>query len=131
MGPARDGLAARPAALDAATRRSARRGNDLPPQWTLSLGGDEGFPGLHLGERRGSREVFGSLRVGIAVRGPIEIRALAAAGRAWSPGAGSEEWLAGGRLGVGADTPAGPIDVAYGVTTDGRRALYLRLGKWF
>jgi NTE family protein len=106
-------------------------GNDLPTQWTHSLGGEEGFPGLHLGERRGTREAFGSVRIGYAVKGPVEIRALVAAGRAWSPGTDAQDWQAGGRLGVGADTPAGPIDVAYGVATSGRHALYLRLGKWF
>lgn len=106
-------------------------GRDLPPQWTFPLGGDEGFPGLHLGERRGSRELSGSLRVGHAIKGPIELRLLAAAGRAWTPGAADRDWLAGARLGIGADTPAGPVDLSYGAATTGRTALYLRLGQWF
>jgi len=106
-------------------------GADLPLQWTFPLGGDEGFPGLHLGESRGSREAHTAVRIGYAVKGPIEIRLLLAAGRAWTPGVGTEDWLAGARLGLGADTPVGPIDVAYGVATNGRGALYLRLGKWF
>ena len=32
-------------------------GERLPLQATFPLGGEDGFPGLHLGERRGDREV--------------------------------------------------------------------------
>jgi hypothetical protein len=86
---------------------------------------------LHLGEERGSREVEASLRFGYAVKGPIQVRVLLATGRGWTPGTGGNDWVGGARLGFGADTPAGPIDVAYGVATTGRGALFLRLGKWF
>lgn len=106
-------------------------GTSLPRQRTWVLGGDEGFPGLHLGEMRGSREAFASLRASHSIKGPIEVRLTVAAGRAWSPDTPSPDWLTGARLGFGASTPAGPIDVAYGVTTTGRHALYLRLGQWF
>ena len=106
-------------------------GGDLPAQWTFALGGDQGFPGLHLGERRGTRELSGSLRAGYAVKGPIELRLHLAAGRAWTPEIPDPGWLGGARLGLGAETPAGPIDVAYGVATTGRTALYLRIGQWF
>lgn len=102
----------------------------LPPQWTFPLGGEDGFPGLHLGERRGTRDLDGSVRVGYALRGPIQARLLIAAGRAWSV-AGDSDWLGGGRVGVGADSPLGPLEVAYGVATNGRGAFYLRIGKWF
>jgi hypothetical protein len=95
------------------------------------LGGDQGFPGLRIGERRGERELSGALRVGYGLKGPIEIRLLVAAGRAWTPSLGDPGWLGGARLGIGADTPAGPIDVAYGFATTGRTGLYLRLGQWF
>jgi len=106
-------------------------GDDLPPQWTFPLGGYEGFPGLHLGEERGTREAFGSVRLGLAIKGPIELRLLLASGRTWSEADSSRDWLGGARLGLGADTPAGPIDVAYGLSTSGRGALFLRLGQWF
>ena len=33
-------------------------GEDLPLQATFPLGGKDGFPGLHIGERRGDREVM-------------------------------------------------------------------------
>ena len=106
-------------------------GADLPLQWTFPLGGDDGFPGLHLGERRGSRELAGSVRLGYAIKGPIELRLLLASGRTWTPGGLNQDWLGGVRLGLGADTPVGPIDVAWGVATTGRDAFYLRLGQWF
>lgn len=106
-------------------------GEDLPLQWTFPLGGDDGFPGLHQGERRGTREALGSVRIGYAVKGPIQLRLLLAGGRAWTPGGVDDDWLAGTRIGLGADTPAGPIDLAWGVATTGRTALFLRLGQWF
>ncbi len=106
-------------------------GEDLPLQWTFPLGGDDGFPGLHLGERRGSRELMGSVRFGYGVRGPIEVRLLLAVGRTWTPNGPDRGWLGGARLGLGADTPAGPIDLAWGLATSGRGALFLRLGQWF
>lgn len=106
-------------------------GEDLPLQWSFPLGGDDGFPGLHLGERRGSRELMGSVRFGYGVRGPIEIRLLLAVGRTWTPNGPDRDWLGGARLGVGADTPAGPIDLAWGLATSGRGTLFLRLGQWF
>ncbi len=104
---------------------------DLPRQRTWVLGGDEGFPGIHLGEMRGSRETFASLRASRPIKGPLELRLTLAAGRAWSQRTPSPDWLTGARLGLGADTPAGPIDIAYGLTTSGRHGLYLRLGQWF
>ena len=103
----------------------------LPPQRTFALGGDEGFPGLHLTELRGSREAFASIRLGHPIKGPIELRVTVAAGRAWTPSSSPTTWIGGARLGLGTNTPAGPIDVAYGLSTTGRHALYLRLGQWF
>jgi len=105
--------------------------DQLPPQWTVPLGGSDGFPGLHLGERRGANELFGNLRLGAAVLGPVEIRVAIAAGRTWAASDSATSWIGGTRLGFGADTPAGPIELAYGVATTGRRAFYLRLGQWF
>jgi hypothetical protein len=106
-------------------------GRDLPLEWTTPLGGDQGFPGLHLGEDRGTDELFLSVRLGYTIKRPIQIRLLVATGRAWTPDVPSPDWKAGARLGLGADTPVGPVDVAYGVDFTGRGALYLRLGRWF
>ncbi len=36
-------------------------GTSLPPQYSFALGGTDGFPGLHLGERRGDRAVSAQL----------------------------------------------------------------------
>lgn len=104
---------------------------DLPLHRTFALGGDEGFPGLHLGEMRGSREAFASVRVTRSIQGPIELRLTVAGGRAWMPGQPGMDWIGGARLGLGTNTPAGPVDLAYGLATSGRRALYIRFGQWF
>jgi NTE family protein len=106
-------------------------GDDLPLQRTFALGGDQGFPGLHLGERRGSREASASLRLGYAIARPIELRLLLAGGRTWSAGTLGDDWLGGARLGLGTETPIGPVDLAYGVATNGRGAMYIRIGAWF
>lgn len=106
-------------------------GADLPLQWSHALGGDEGFPGLHVGERRGTREVYGAVRAGIRILGPLEARFAPAVGRAWTPGVGGQDWVAGFRIGLGADTPVGPLEAAWGFASGGRDALYLRLGAWF
>lgn len=104
-------------------------GRHLPLQWTMPLGGDTGFPGLHLGARRGSTEVMAALRIGRRFVGPLEARGYLAAGRT-SP-TGAQAWIGGARLGVGADTPVGAMDLAVGTNTARRTALYLRLGQWF
>jgi NTE family protein len=103
----------------------------VPLQSTFSLGGDAGFPGMHLGERRGTRELAGSVRIGRSLKGPLEARLLLAVGRAWFENVPDQDWLGGARIGVGADTPVGPIDVGYGAATNGRRAVFIRLGQWF
>jgi NTE family protein len=109
----------------------AQWGHDLPLEWTTPLGGDQGFPGLHLGEVRGTNELSLSGRFGYSLKGPLQLRLLVATGRTWTPNVPSPDWKVGARLGLGADTPVGPMDVAYGVDFAGRGALYVRLGKWF
>ncbi len=126
-------------------------GRDLPAGETFSLGGDEGFPGLHIGERRGDREAFTSLTLSRRVMGPLRLRVTGAIGRVVfdrNPAAmvapddgganfvgrgilGSDGVLLGGRIGVGADTPVGPLRVEYGWNDAGREALFLRVGRWF
>lgn len=124
-------------------------GTGLPAALTFPLGGDEGFPGLHIGERRGDREAFTSLAVSHRVAGPLRIRAAAAFGRTSLSGAretlpllasqpagsdgifGRGGWIAGARVGVGSDTPLGPVRIEYGWNDAHRDALYLRVGRWF
>jgi NTE family protein len=108
-------------------------GEDLPAQLTMPLGGDDGFPGLHLGERRGDREAMAALQLAYPLIGPVLLQVEGAAGRAALGGdlLGDDGWLAGIRGGIGADTPVGPLRFEYGRSTGGRSAVFVRLGRWF
>ncbi len=124
-------------------------GEKLPVPLTFSLGGDDGFPGLHLGERRGDREAFGSFAISRAVIGPLRVRLQSAIGRTAMgaipstllpevagvfPHGGLFDkggWVSGLRVGLGSDTPLGPVRVEYGWNDAGREALFLRVGRWF
>ncbi|MBK6496021.1 MAG: patatin-like phospholipase family protein [Gemmatimonadetes bacterium] len=135
-------------------------GDDLPVPLTFSLGGTDGFPGLHLGERRGDREAFGALGLSRAVIGPLRLRVQGAVGRTAvgripttliGPRSADEDgmvtnddlarrssgvfasggWVTGLRIGLGSDTPLGPVRVEYGWNDAGREALFLRVGRWF
>ncbi len=107
-------------------------GDRLPPHLSLPLGGFEGFPGLHLGERRGDREAL----LGVVLTHPIASPALArvevVVGRTANGGdiLPLERSSVGVRAGLGADTPVGPIRFEYGWS--GRRgAFFVRIGRWF
>lgn len=106
-------------------------GEDLPLQHTFPLGGREGFPGLHIGERRGDREAMLGLMFTVPVRGLLLARAEMAGGRTASGGPllGDDGWVGGVRAGLGADTPLGPIRFEYGYSTEGRGAVFVRLGE--
>ncbi len=108
-------------------------GEDLPLETAFPLGGNGGFPGLHLGERRGDREVFSSVQLSRRIRGPVAIRVLTALGRTASGESllGSDGWLGGVRAGIGAETPIGLVAFDYGVATNGRGAAFVRVGRWF
>lgn len=124
-------------------------GDNLPVGRTFALGGNDGFPGLHLGERRGDSELFSSLAVSRSITGPIHLRLTAAVGRTafgdvastiipddqrgFETGAlfGRGGWLVGGRAGLAGETPLGPVRVEYGWNNAGREALLLRVGRWF
>jgi NTE family protein len=108
-------------------------GENLPLQLGFPLGGDDGFPGYHLGERRGDREGMLGLLFTVPIKGPLLARLELAGGGTGSesakfPGGG---WTAGVRAGVGADTPVGPVRFEYGVALHGRNAVFVRLGRWF
>jgi predicted acylesterase/phospholipase RssA len=108
-------------------------GEHLPLQAGFPLGGDDGFPGLHLGERRGDREAMLGLMFSFPLKGPLLGRVELAGGRTAVGGSffGSSGWDAGVRAGVGADTPVGPVRFEYGLATRGRDAFFVRLGRWF
>lgn len=108
-------------------------GHDLPIQSTFMLGGADGFPGLRIGERRGDREVLGRLALAWQLFRPLDLRVAGAVGQAafggpvWPEGS----WEYGIRLGLGADTPLGPVRVEYGFARGGRNEAFIRLGEWF
>ena len=114
-------------------RLRAGWGEGLPLQATFPLGGDDGFPGLHIGERRGDREFVLSALLTYALKGPFVGRLELAAGRSAFGGGilASRGWLGGARAGLGAETPVGPVRFEYGLTHGGRGAVFVRLGRWF
>lgn len=114
-------------------RASVGWGEFLPLQQQFPLGGSDGFPGLAVEEIRGDREVFGGLQTAFAVHPPFSIRLLLAAGRIANGGPlfWSQDWLAGARVGIGLDTPIGPVQFEYGVASNGRDQLFVRIGRWF
>jgi NTE family protein len=108
-------------------------GDGIPLQLGFPLGGEDGFPGYHIGERRGDREAMGSLLFIVPIKGPLLGRLQLAVGGtdASSPRFAGGGWVAGVRAGVGAETPVGPVRFEYGVGLHGRNAFVVRLGRWF
>ena len=107
-------------------------GDDLPVQLAFPLGGEDGFPGLHIGERRGDREAMLGLGFTVPLKGPLLARMELATGRTaiGGPLLGEAGWVGGIRAGVGADTPVGPVRFEYGYSTEDRGAVFVRLGDW-
>jgi NTE family protein len=108
-------------------------GEHLPLRASFPLGGDEGFPGLHIGELRGDREAMASVLLTYTIRRPFVARVEVASGRSATGGSAlsTRGWIFGGRAGFGADTPVGPVRFEYGVAEKGRTAFFVRLGQWF
>lgn len=108
-------------------------GRHLPLMSTFMLGGSEGFPGLNIGEFRGDRELHASVMVAHTLFGPVEARFTAASGKTavGGPTLPAGRWQAGGRFGLAAETPIGPIRVEYGVAHPDRNGFFVRLGDWF
>lgn len=108
-------------------------GRRLPVQTAFQFGGPGGFPGLQVGERRGDREFVVQLQSSWQLRGPVALRLLMSAGRSATGGSlvASDRWLAGIRAGLGANTPIGPVNFEYGLASNGRRAAFIRVGRWF
>jgi predicted acylesterase/phospholipase RssA len=109
-----------------------------PLQATFPLGGDEGFPGLRLTERRGFQELLFGLSAHHPLAGPVSLRAEGMVGAVGSgPGflrRGSSydgEWLEGVRAGVEVRTLLGPIRLEEGVNSLGDWSGFVRTGTWF
>lgn len=118
------------------------RGSEIPLQLTFPLGGTDGFPGLHLLERRGATEAMVSTAVSYQIRGPLRLRVEVAAGDVRPDSAGmirelfrANDWLVGWRVGLGLrSSPLGPVRLEYGATSvagDYRDQVFLRVGRWF
>jgi NTE family protein len=108
-------------------------GDDLPVQAAFPLGGFDGFPGLHLTERRGQRETMASLLVTRRVTPRVGLRLELALGRSADVGSilADDGWISGARAGISVETPIGPVRVEYGYNSDDRGALLVRVGHWF
>jgi predicted acylesterase/phospholipase RssA len=108
-------------------------GDQLPIQLGFPLGGNDGFPGLHIGERRGDRELMLDLLMTYPIKGPLVGRMEVALGRSalGGPLISDSDWVAGARIGLGAETPVGPVRFEYGAVDEGRGAFFVRLGRWF
>lgn len=108
-------------------------GASLPLQLGFPLGGDDGFPGYHIGERRGDREAMAALLSTVPVRGPLLGFVEVASGGTGAAVARFVDggWTMGVRVGLGAETPVGPVRFGYGLGLRGRNALFVRLGRWF
>jgi NTE family protein len=108
-------------------------GDGLPLNLAFPLGGDNGFPGLHIGERRSTREAMVGAALSTPLLAPVLLRLELAVGRTADAGGllGEGGWVGGMRAGLGADTPVGPVRFEYGYGTEDRGAVYVRLGRWF
>jgi hypothetical protein len=125
--------------LEARGRLRAGWGNRLPVQHTFTLGGDDGFAGLRIGEIRGSQEGFASLAIRRSIAPLFRLRVEGMAG-AIGRGDGFLRQrdstyygrvYGGVRFGFETPTPIGPIRVEEGLNNAGTRALLFRLGYWF
>jgi len=126
-------LSARLGAVRVSPRLRLGWGASLPLQLGFPLGGDDGFPGYHIGERRGDREAMAALLFTLPVRRPLLGLVEVAAGGTDAAVARFVDggWTTGVRVGLGAETPVGPVRFGYGLALRGRNALFVRLGRWF
>lgn len=112
--------------------------DSTPLQSSFPLGGDEGFPGLRLTERRGFQELLFGLSAVHPVAGPVAVRVEGMVGAVGS-GAGflrrgasyDGEWLEGVRGGLEIRTPIGAVRLEEGVNSRGDWSGFVRTGTWF
>jgi hypothetical protein len=106
-------------------------GDALPPHLTIMLGGYDGFPGFHIGERRGECVMMFRLTAYEKLIGPFSLRLQGATGQVSDPHNGLPQgnWLGGGRVGLGLDTPIGDVRVEYGRNTEDRDQFFVRIGQ--
>jgi hypothetical protein len=108
-------------------------GNTLPLQETFSLGGYESFPGFRVFEQRSSAESITSWLLKYRVSGPVSLTIESSvAGIAHQDPVtrqyAEEPPIGGEAVGLELDTPLGPVRVAYGHNTIGRKQATFTVG---
>lgn len=114
------------------TLRLGWSSRDTPLTARFSLGDKDGFAGFHIGEKLAYTESVLQSDLGFPLRGPLRFLLTTMGGQTSGdpkrPLAGT--WYAGARVGVGADSPLGPLRLQYGVNNDRRTQWYFRIGRW-
>lgn len=128
--------------LDVRPHLDVGYGRNLPAQRWFWLGGWNGFPGFRVSENRGEQMVHAGFAVRQKLTANFSLRADLDAGAAGfgdgflrfrtAPGeAYAGTWFYGTRVGLEIRSPIGRIVVQEGRNTDGRRQLFVRIGRWF
>lgn len=118
-------------------RTSAGWGDALPLGAAFALGGAEGFPGLRTGERFADRFRMASLAAMYPVLGPVYLRVEGGVARTdLSRARRPDLWqgmasgaVSGAEAGLAADTPLGPVSIAFGRASSGRTVFKIRFGS--
>jgi len=118
-------------------RAAAGWGRGLPLGAAFALGGAAGFPALRTGERFADTFRMVSLAAMYPVLGQVYLRAEAGVGRTeLSRARRPELWqgmasgpVSGADLGLAADTPLGPVLIAFGRARGGRTIFKIRFGS--
>lgn len=107
------------------------RGAPLTARFTL--GDKDGFAGFRIGEKLAYTQGVLQSDVGVPLRGPLHALLTVMGGQVSGDPARplSGTWYTGTRLGLGADSPLGPLRLQYGVNSERRTAWYFRIGRWF
>jgi NTE family protein len=108
-------------------------GNDLPLHETFSLGGYESFPGFRVFEQRSDVESITSWLLKYRVSGPVFLTIESSVGDIADQDRVTGEYLkqpgiAGEAVGIELVTPLGPIRLAYGHNTIGRKQATFTIG---
>jgi NTE family protein len=115
------------------TVRAAWMNRQAPLHLWLPLGDKDGFGGLRIGERIGVAQLYAATDVSHTLVGPLDVVVTAMTGQSTDdprrPLGG--DWIMGARVGLGAETPVGPLRLQYGWNDADRGLWFLRFGRWF
>jgi NTE family protein len=114
------------------TIRAGATSVDAPYSAWFLLGGTEGFPGLNVRESIATWTASYMLDAARHLYGPLNTQVTGMTGTVSRSAdrAFGGTWLFGARVGIGADSPIGPIRLQYGLSTTGRRQWFARIGRW-